>query len=273
MRSAHDHYSRCIDVARRHALGRIEVAHVGQRGWTFLYNGEWQQAVEEAITAVDLAAKVGHRRAEMNSACCVGACLRELGEYDQANDYLERGLRLALSLGAKAWEPEALWSMALVAMETGQTSKARRLIDAAKDIALESARAFQGAKVMGALAWIARDDATVRESALRDGEGILDEGVISHSYLLFYQTAMDTMLYMKDWARVEKYASALEDYTAAEPLEWPRFYVAKARALAAFGRGERDVGTFNELRSLHDITERVGLAAPRRALADAISAW
>jgi tetratricopeptide (TPR) repeat protein len=41
MRTAHGHYSRCIELARKHGFGRIEVAHLGQRGFTRLYSGDW----------------------------------------------------------------------------------------------------------------------------------------------------------------------------------------------------------------------------------------
>jgi class 3 adenylate cyclase/tetratricopeptide (TPR) repeat protein len=272
MQSGHGYYSRCIEVARRHALGRIEVAHVGQRAWTFLYTGEWQNALAECLTAAELTTKVGHRRAEMNATLCVADCLLELGEFERAAGYAEKALGLARSLGAIAWEPQPLLCMATLEHEAGRHSQARRLAESALEIAKESARAFQAARAHGTLAWVARDDPELRESALLDGERILEEGAIGHSHLLFYRVAMETMLDIDDWARVETYASRLEAFTRAEPLGWAEFYVARARVLAAFGRGQRDQRTFDEIERLCTLADRAGLSVARRALAGALSA-
>ncbi|MEJ2240228.1 MAG: tetratricopeptide repeat protein, partial [Gemmatimonadales bacterium] len=68
MQTARDYYSRCVELARQQGLGQVEVAHVGQRGWTRLYTGDLQGAKSDCLTAIDLAAKVGDRRAEMNWA-------------------------------------------------------------------------------------------------------------------------------------------------------------------------------------------------------------
>ena len=62
MITAHDHFNRCIHLARRHGFGRIEVAHLAQRGFTRLYSGDWRGAKAEGRAAVEAATRVGDRR-------------------------------------------------------------------------------------------------------------------------------------------------------------------------------------------------------------------
>lgn len=50
-----------------------------------------------------------------------------------------------------------------------------------------------------------------------------------------------------------------------EPLPWSDFYIARGRALAAYGEGARDEGTVLTLRSLRDEAERVGFGGGGRA--------
>jgi hypothetical protein len=69
---------------------------------------------------------------------------------------------------------------------------------------------------------------------------------------------MESALNIEDWSAAEAYAQALEDYTRAEPLPWSNFFIARGRALAAFGRGGRDAAAIDELRRLRDEAERVG---------------
>ena len=67
MISAHARLSECVEVSRRHGLGRIEVANAAQVAHTLLYFRPQQEALEAALAAAAAAARVGHRRAEINA--------------------------------------------------------------------------------------------------------------------------------------------------------------------------------------------------------------
>ncbi len=82
---------------------------------------------------------------------------------------------------------------------------------------------------------------------------------------------MDACLGTGEWERVDRYAQVLEDYTRAEPLPWTDHFIARGRALAAFGRGNRDDATMQELQRLRDEAERVGLKLAIRALEEALA--
>jgi len=82
---------------------------------------------------------------------------------------------------------------------------------------------------------------------------------------------METCLQMGEWNEADRYAQAAEDYTSAEPLPYIDFLIARGRALADFGRGNRDDATTQELQRLRDEAERVGLKVAIPALEEALS--
>jgi class 3 adenylate cyclase/tetratricopeptide (TPR) repeat protein len=271
MRTAHGHYTRCIDLAREHGLGRIEVAHLGQRGYTRLYSGDWRGAKAEGLAAIEVAKRVGDRRVEMNAAGCVCHSVFDLGEFELLEARAEQQLRLIRTLGARAWEPQALMWKALVSQAGGRRSEARELLMQATSITREVGRTFTAGYSFGAMAWVMADEGAAREAAMDEGEAVLREGAVSHNYFWFYRFAMDALLIVEDWEGAERYAAALEDYTRDEPLPWTDFFIARGRTLAAFGRGRRDEVTMQALRRLHDQAARTGLRVALPALASALS--
>jgi class 3 adenylate cyclase/tetratricopeptide (TPR) repeat protein len=271
IRTAHEYYTRCIDLSREHGFGRIEVAHLGQRGYTRLYSGDWRGAKAEGLATIDVATKVGDRRVEMNARGCVCHSVFDLGAYDLLEAQAEQQLSLARTLGARTWEPPALTWKAIVLQTKGRRSEARELLMQAASITREVGRAFNAGRIFGALAWVLAGDVAVRDAALDEGETALRDGSVSHNYFWFYRFAIDAFLSVNDWARVERYAAALEDYTRDEPLQWTDFFIARGRALATFGRGSRDDATMKELQHLRDEAERVGLKIALPALEEALS--
>jgi hypothetical protein len=83
---------------------------------------------------------------------------------------------------------------------------------------------------------------------------------------MFYEDAMESCLQMTQWDEVDRYAQALENYTRAEPLPRCAFFIARGRALAAYGRGNRDQNTMLELKRLHDESKQIGLKSMLRGL-------
>ena len=58
----------------------------------------------------------------------------------------------------------------------------------------------------------------------------------------------------------------LEEFTRPEPLPWCDFFIARGRALAAWGRGQRDDEILAELHHLRAEAERIGLTTALPAL-------
>jgi len=114
------------------------------------------------------------------------------------------------------------------------------------------------------------DDLDRRERALEEGERLLDGGAVSHNHLVFHLDATDSCFDHEEWDRMDHFADRLQAYARAEPLPWSEFLVARARALAAWGRGHRTPNVLAELRRLHDMASGVELIDPLSRLAVAL---
>ena len=118
---------------------------------------------------------------------------------------------------------------------------------------------------------LAIKDAAEREEALEEGERLLHSGVGDYSSVEFYLPAIETCIEHEDWDRAERYAAALENFTRAEPLGLTQLVAARGRALAAFGRGNSDDATMQELKRLRDEAERIGWRTALPALDEALA--
>jgi hypothetical protein len=119
---------------------------------------------------------------------------------------------------------------------------------------------------------LASDDPTARQAALDQGEELLRAGAVSHNHLLFPRDAIEVYLEAGNWDRVERCAAELEQYTRSEPLPFADFYIARGRALAAFGRGESDLAKLaTELKRLRAEGERLGIRVALRGIETAIN--
>ena len=98
---------------------------------------------------------------------------------------------------------------------------------------------------------------------------MLSAGAVSHNYLFFNRHGIDACIKARDWDGVERYAAALERSMAQEPYPMSEFLVARARALAAAGRGRRDKA---ELKRLLGIAAAANWQAVRPALEAALEA-
>jgi class 3 adenylate cyclase/tetratricopeptide (TPR) repeat protein len=274
MISAHEGFRRCIQLARQRGLGRIEVANWPMAAITRWYTGDGPGALDDALAAIAAAAKVGHQRAEIIAHHAAYFCRREMLEADAASDHLEEALTLAQRLGARRFEAEALAFRGELQRVAGRRSEALSDVNEALTIARETGVAFIGPMILGILALTA-DDPRVRSDALAEGEALLAAGSASHNHLQFRRDAIDACLKAEDWSGAELHSTALETYTREEPLPWSGFFVARGRALAAYGRGRRDAALMAELANLREEGKRLAfnlsLPAVEVALAGATS--
>ena len=97
--------------------------------------------------------------------------------------------------------------------------------------------------------------AKIRAQALGEGERVLGEGTVSHNVIFFNRYAIEACLVAKDWAGVERYAEALARGMAKEPLPMTDFLVARARAIVATSRRQKDEA---ELRRLLAVANGIG---------------
>ena len=270
MISAHEGFRRCIELARQQGLGRIEVANWPMAAITRWYTGDSAGALDDALAAIAAAAKVGHQRAEVIGHHAAYFCRREMLEVDAASNHLDEALTLTQRLGARRFEAEALAFRGELQRTAGRRAEALRDVGEALTISRETGMAFIGPMILGILA-LAADDPQVRSDALAEGEALLAAGSASHNHLQFRRDAIDACLDVADWDGAERHSAALETYTRQEPLPWSSFFVARGRALAAYGRGRRDAALMAELASLREEGARLNFKLSLPAIEAALA--
>ena len=118
---------------------------------------------------------------------------------------------------------------------------------------------------MGAVA-LCLDEPNAIFGALKEGERMLEAGSVSHNHFMFYPDAIEISLNAGEWDRAERYSSALEDFTKAEPLPWSDFFIARGRVLSAVGRRRWDAELKAEVQRLYSEAERANIAIAMPAL-------
>lgn len=271
MRTAHARLSRCVELSREHGLGRIEVANLAQVAHTMLYFEPQDVARDAAFRAIEAAQRVGHKRAELNAHMAAIFALFALDERDRCREYIERAQVLVRSLGAWRFEQSCLLYLGRIELAEGQRGAAVKTLHEAVDISCRTGVTFHGPQVYAALAR-AIDHPDRQRRALAEGEAVILGGCVGHNQLRFYPEAMEVALDLADPDELERYATALEDFTQAEPLPWSDFFIARGRALSALARGERDRATVQELKRLRDEAQHLGLTFALQALNEALVA-
>jgi tetratricopeptide (TPR) repeat protein len=165
---------------------------------------------------------------------------------------------LAERLGSKRFESLHLNCHAKALRAEGRRAEALKLLERSLAISRETSLGFSGPSVLGALA-LTTDDAQVRRDAIAEGERLLQAGSVAHNHFRFYRDAIDACLRAEEWDEAERLAAALEDFTRPEPLSWTDFYIARGRALAAWGRGPKDAAARARLEHLAGEARRTGL--------------
>jgi hypothetical protein len=225
------------------------------------FSGETRAALAEALAAIEMAAKVDHRRAQAIAHHAAYHARHALGEFAAARANVDAALELARQLKARRFEAEALAFGAELDRLAGRRPEALAAVCEALAISAETGMAYFGPVYYGILALIEEDEDR-RRSALSDGEAWLSGNVVAHNHLLFRKDAIEASMLLRDWDEAERHAAALEDFVRPEPLLWTGFIVARARAFSAFGRGCRDAGLEGELQRIEAEGERLGICLP-----------
>jgi tetratricopeptide (TPR) repeat protein len=270
MVSANEYFGRCVALCREHGFGRIEVANLGMVAFARMFLNDLRGALEQSLAGVEAARQVGHQRAEIIARNAAGYASLEMGDTERVKQHFEEVLTLARRLKAKRFEPLALLTLGKVAFGEGNHQEALELVEEALQVTRDDGMKFSGPRVLAGLAQIA-DDSGRREDALAEAEKILQDGCLSHNYLWFYRDGMDVVLGLDAWDEAERYAAALEDYTRPEPLPWSDFFIARGRALAAHGRGDRSDALSKRLQELRGEAERVGFGLALPAIEQALA--
>jgi hypothetical protein len=264
-RTAGRMFERCVEICAAQGYRRIESANLSMVAWTLVMELQFAAAEAAGKRTVSLAEQIGHPRAAMLAFDSLSQLYYEKSQPRLAIDAHTAGLAIARSLGARRFIAYFLMLQAQAEFEAGDR-QAEATIREANEIARETP-GYVLPLGLGLAAMIART-AEERATALAEGERVLAVGAVSHNFMWFNRYAIEACLWVKDWATVERYATALEHSFAGEPLPMTDFLVARARAIVAAGRGQKDE---NELRRLLAKANQVGWQAVMPSLEAALA--
>jgi len=271
MRSAYEQFQACITVCQQHGYGRIEVANRSMVGWTRNHLMEIFEAREDGLAAIEMAREVSHQRAELIGLQLLGLVELETGNFEAALNYTERGTKLARTLGADNFVAHSSMLRASPLIALGEISEARDIIDEAEGLLRKVGMTFIGPAVLGVKAALS-EDPNQRKNLLAEAESILESGCVAHNYPYFANISINLHLDLNDWSEVDRQATYLETKTRQQPLTWSDFMIARARALAAFGRGERSDDLMVEITRLQEQASQAGLKSALPGIEQALAA-
>ena len=265
-RTAGETFLRCVEISAAQGFRRSEAANMPMLGMMSMLEIKFDTALEQARRAIALAEQIGHPRAAMIGYHGLNFVNLELGNFEPALEAGVAGTKIARSLGARRFVGEGLILQAISEYFLGRDS-ATETIREAVEVSREWP-AFILPYGLAATAMITRDPAE-RAAALAEGEATIAAGAVSHNVIFFNRMAIEACLAVRDWAGVERYADALANGMAEEPTPVTEFTVARAHALAAAGRGQKNEA---ELKRLIAEARAVNWRLVLPALEDALAA-
>ena len=189
----------------------------------------------------------------------------------RARSHVERAKSLVERLGARRFLARAIQYEGKIDYWEGRAREARGCLDQALVISRETGVRFVGPSILADIAFIS-DDSNERRAALAEGEALLAEGGLGANDFNYLLGAIDTSLQLGDWDEAERYAARLAACTAEEPLPLTDLFIARGRALAAWGRGRRNTEMQAELQRLRAEAERIHLTTALPAIDEALRA-
>ncbi len=271
MQTAFEQFRSCIELSQSRGFVRIDAANRHMMGWTRIHQMMFAEARADAASTLELARQISHRRAELLALmlhCMLDVCT---GDDDDFESTAEQALDLARRSKARNFEAQILENQARYFFGSRQMEQALEVIDQALQIVREVGMSFCGASALATKARIVGD---VEESRrlLKEAEAVLDAGCVAHNHMWFAQMAIEAELARQDYGEVRRYAERLERYTQRQKLNWCEFTVERARALAAYGEGDRSAPLREKLQALKSTASGAGLRPALPALEQALAA-
>ena len=231
MKSARDHFAKCVEEARAHGAVGLALSNAPMLALTRAVCGEAREALEECAVIAAEAARFGDPRSEVLTRLIEAMISLYRADFERVRHACDRGLALARQLGARRFEAELMALQGHAIGELGGGADAQVLLQRASTLALEVARPYCAPWCLGAQALHTPNVERARE-LLAQGEALLLEGCVSHNHLEYRRVAMEFCLRHGDVRETRRHAKALREYTAGEPLVWADLIVRRAEYLA-----------------------------------------
>ncbi len=238
MYSAYGYLRRCLQLCQQHGLQNIEAPNLFMLGTVRIYQNQHKQALSDTLRAIQLAQRVGHKRAEIVARLTAGWIYLDALQLAQAEKQMTTGLALAQEIGAQRFIPFLEESQARLAFYQEDHKQAQSIIASAlKRVEALQAQSFIGPWLLGTQALVTEDVAQ-GETALANGQQMLDQGCIGHNYFRFHVAAMEFGIRHQRPDIIARHRQALQCFTATEPTPWSDFYINRASMLQDTRQGK-----------------------------------
>lgn len=260
----------CLALCRREGLEQLAFTYMHMAGFGPFFDNDHESALKYYLGGVENAPAVGAHRSALIANAFAGEVYLERGELDTARQRSEESERLGQLIGERRYLPFVSSTLGLVLAAQDDRSRAAHELEQAWSRCDAHDKGFHGLILIGTIARVAMDPER-RRWALKEGERIAAGICNGHARIRFFREAMEAVLDAEDWDEVERYARQFDEVTREEPLAYCDFFIARARALAACGRGSCDHATIRVLQELRSEAKRVGLLTAVPLLNDALS--
>jgi hypothetical protein len=249
MRSARDHFEKCVAEARAHGAVGLALSNAPMLALTRAVCGEARRGVEESAEIASEAARFGDPRSEVLARLIEAMVSLYRADFERVRLACDRGLALAQRLGARRFEAELMALQGHAIGELGGTADAQVLLQRASSLALEIARTYCAPWCLGVQALHTPNAERARE-LLAQGEALLAGGCVSHNHLEYRRVAIEFALRHGDFHEARRHAQALDDYTRDEPLAWSELIMRRGRFLAGLAEDPERGGVADERAAL-----------------------
>ena len=225
MQTAHDYFARSTALARDHGLVSVEATGLPMLAATQFYRLEFEEALENCRLARDRARRAGNLRAGLVALVVSGQVHAYRAEWDSAIAEAEEALVMARRVGARRFEVDALGVLGPRTVRNGTAHRSGTYAGAG----LRRRREQPGCAIAAhgcwrALALATRDAHQARLARSPKANGCWPRAVSATLICIFYDFGIECALEQGDADRVQRYAQALLDYTAREPVPFADFH-------------------------------------------------
>lgn len=246
---------RLLELARSQNDLSYQIKASYQLTIAYFYLNQFSQAIDIS----SLASQSGVKYGAIRQACLANEYLARiylaLGDLDNAREFAEASLQIAQNGQMRPRESLAFIKLAEIAMCEGQTAAAVEFADAA--ISCVEAQHLKP----WALAVKARalQDGDEVHALLDHAESLLSpSGTVSHHHFHVRVAQMEVGLQQCNWDAVDRASDRLDKFTSSERLPWTDFHIMRGRAVAAWGRKQRDENYEEKLTRLRDVRDETG---------------
>jgi len=262
-RVAHDYFQRCIELSRRHGLGRVELYQHYMVGMTRFFNGDLSGALTAVEHGIAQAERAGHRRAEMIARETAALILTQMGEYALSLRQIELGLPLAEATGSPMFKAMMLSERTEALASSGNMEAARIALD--ECLALKPAPGWWlvGSTVHSLKPYFAANESEV-ERSFEEVKDLFD-GIMPGVIGVFFHVRAAAVCFARGYDRltVEQANAALARLEDAALLELD---ARRLLALVEYRRGSRDPELLVQLATLRAEALQMGFLTAVQAI-------